>query len=598
MNYFQIFGRFTDNNKFEQETIPEIREKYQTLVENLSVGVYRNTSGPKGHFLEANSAMIVMFEARSKEEFMKHDVSDFYQNPEERMEYVDEITKKGEVKNKELNLVTLKGKKFIGSVTAVKKKDDKGNIYFDGVIEDVTEHKRMESELKHYRDTLEAQVKERTHELEDLNSKLNGEIAERKKIQSSTLASNKQLEDIREALLNVMEDLQATKNEIEVAKAKDDAMLASIGDGVIIVNPDAKITFMNRSAQNSLGWKNTEIMGKLLLDVLPVEDEQGEELSEKMRLISRALVADISTQKEKAHTVSPAGAAHGTYYYVRKDKTKFPAAITVAPVIFEKRIVGAIEVFRDITSEKEIDRAKSEFVSLASHQLRTPLGIAKWYLEVLKKDTYMTKSPKITQEYFDEIYKSNERILSLVRDLLSISRIDQGQVKNTPKSVNLITIIKATFAEMKILAESKNVRLNLKLKMRKLPMKYIDPARFQEVIENLLANAIEYSNDSGKVFVEVSTNAESVSIRIKDNGIGISVADQRNLFNKFFRSQKAVATNPEGSGLGLYVVKSYIERWGGTITVTSSEKKGSTFLVTIPITTEKKPNVKKGGDVQ
>ncbi|MFZ2167669.1 MAG: PAS domain S-box protein [Minisyncoccia bacterium] len=151
---------FLENNQQLRETKEQIEkeareriedlEKYQTLVDNLSIGVYRNTPGPEGHFLEANPAMVTMFEADSKEEFLKHNVSDFYQNPANRALFVEKMMKNGLVKDEELELVTIKGTKIVGSVSAVMKKDKEGSIYFDGVIENITERKELEKKLKEY----------------------------------------------------------------------------------------------------------------------------------------------------------------------------------------------------------------------------------------------------------------------------------------------------------------------------------------------------------------------------------------------------------------------------------------------------------------
>jgi len=271
---------------------------------------------------------------------------------------------------------------------------------------------------------------------------------------------------------------------------------------------------------------------------------------------------------------------------VRKDKTRVPIAITVTPIKLGGKTTGAIVIFRDIAREKEIDRAKNEFVSLASHQLRTPLGIAKWYMEALMGEKYLSNAPKIAREYLDEVYKSNERLLSLVRDLLSISRIDQGKVRDTPELTNITQLIKDIIKAMSILARKSNITLHLDLKKTNIPSLLIDPLRLQEVIENLIANAITYSKSSGNVEVIVDTKHESILIMVKDEGIGISQTEKAKLFTKFFRSEKASVKNTEGSGLGLYVVKSYIDGWHGTIDVESSEGKGSTFTISLPLTKE------------
>lgn len=521
------------SRKVVPETLLAAQNKYHNLVENLAVGVYRNTSGAKGQFLEANSAIVKMFEAKSKKEFMEHNVSDFYQDPEKRQAFVEEIVQKGEVKNRIVDLVTLKGRKFIGSVTAVMKRDENGQIYFDGVIDDVTEHQKFETEM-------EDQVTKRTIELEHS----------------------------KQAMLNVMEDLELAKTLLEQEKAKDEATLASISDGLVAVDQNRKVTIINRAAEDLLGWKASEVIGSEIT-ALPLEDEEGNVIPLEKRPTTLAFEGNVTAYLES--------------FFVKKDKTKIPVAITATPVKLGGKTIGLVEIIRNVTQEKEIDKAKSEFVSLASHQLRTPLGIIKWYLEAMGSEDYFIKAPETIKKYYDEIYTSNERVLSLVRDLLSVSRIDQRKIKDTPKLIDVIQAVKEVTEQMKIVARKKEVILNLTLPDKKIPLLMLDQLRFHEVLQNLINNAIEYSNVSGKVEISVKKDTDNLIISVQDTGIGISVPDQKKLFTKFFRSEKATGHNPEGSGLGLYVVKAYVEGWGGHIKVESVEGSGSAFTVSLPI---------------
>ena len=383
---------------------------------------------------------------------------------------------------------------------------------------------------------------------------------------------NKSHEETKKAMLNVMEDLKEAKIMNEIEKVKDEAMLASIGEGLIAVNNDRKIITINKAAEHTLGWKMEELIDKKIT-VLHLENEEGH----LMPLDERPADIALSTGKM----------TNTNYYYVKKDKTRIPIAITVTPIKLSGKTIGAVIIFRDITREKEIERAKNEFVSLASHQLRTPLGIVKWYLEVMKGEGYLDKAPKIAMEYLDEVYKSNERLLSLVRDLLSVSRIDQGKVRNTPKLISITNLIKDVIKNLNILAAKNHITLHLDLKKPNIPAMLIDPLRVQEIVENLIANAITYSKPHGKVAITVDARDNKMLIAVKDTGIGIARADKEKLFTKFFRSEKAVEQNAEGSGLGLYVVKSYVEGWGGTIAVVSEEGKGSTFTISLPTTKPK-----------
>lgn len=403
--------------------------------------------------------------------------------------------------------------------------------------------------------------------IRDISDRKKGEDAIKSRTQELERLSKSQ-EETKQAMLNVMEDLEAAKSVIEIEKVKDEAMLASIGEGLIAIDNNKKIMIFNKAAENIMGWKRKDLIGKKLT-MLPLEDEEGNAVSFDKRPTEVAL--------------STGTLVNNTYFFVKKDKTRLPIAIHVTPIKLQGKIIGAIDIFRDITHEKEIDRAKSEFVSLASHQLRTPLGIAKWYIEAIKQEGYLDKIPQIAKDYLEEVYKSNERLLSLVRDLLSISRIDQGKVRDNPQLVKITELIATIIKAMTILATKNNITIHLELKKSNIPMIFIDKLRLQEVIENLITNAIEYSNTNGKIDVTLGASTNKIFIVVKDTGIGISEVDQKKLFTKFFRSEKAIGKNTEGSGLGLYVAKSYIDAWGGSISVKSQEEKGSMFTISLPI---------------
>jgi len=382
-------------------------------------------------------------------------------------------------------------------------------------------------------------------------------------------------EDTKRAMLNVWDDLEVAKSRIETEKIKAEAMLTSIGDGVVATDSEARVVMINKSAESLFHCKSNQVLGKKFYEVWATEDKNGKPVPVDKLPIQLAL--------------SSAKVISTKYFYVLKDKTKFPVALTVTPILINKKVEGAIEVFRDITKETEIDKAKTEFVSLASHQLRTPLGIIKWYLESVREQTYFKNAPPKAFSYLEEIYKNNERIISLVRDLLSVSRIDQGRVKDNPEFVNVVQFANEVVREMAILATKKNIRINLEDKTGDLPELWIDKLRLHEVMENLIVNAIEYNVPSGEVKVVLDKKADNtLSISVIDSGIGIPIKDQKNLFTKFFRTEKGAANNTEGSGLGLYVVKSYVEGWGGEVSFRSEEGKGSTFTITIPFITRNK----------
>jgi len=400
------------------------------------------------------------------------------------------------------------------------------------------------------------------------------DISDRKKAEDEVASKNKDLEKLarsqeetKQAMLNVMEDLEDAKARIEIEKVKDEAMFASMGEGLIAVDKSSKVTAVNKAAEDMLGWKMKDLIGKEIT-TLPLEDEEGNPIPLEKRPANLALTTGKMMNM--------------TYFFVKKDNARLPIAINVTPLVLGGKTIGLIETFRDITHEREIDRAKTEFVSLASHQLRTPLGIAKWYIEAIQEEGYFDKVPEIGKDYFNEIYKSNERLLALVRNLLSISRIDQGKVKDTPKLTNIIELVRDSVKSMSIVAAKSNIAIHLTIK-KTIPALFIDPLRVQEVIENLITNAIEYSSAASKIEIVVDKLPKKILIIVKDTGIGISETDKKKLFTKFFRSEKASVKNAEGTGLGLYVVKSYVEGWGGDISLVSKEGNGSTFTISLPI---------------
>ncbi len=406
----KLFKNFSPkkDESFEKIKLPEIN--FRNLFESMDVGfaycqmIYDNAGKPQDfRYLYVNPAFSTQT-GLSLQRVLGHTVREIIPKIEEFwIETYARVVESGKSERFE-NKVASIGKTFEINVWRC------GAGCFAVVFEDITDPKKSDEESK-----------SKTKELERLS-----------KLQ----------EDTRKALLNVMEDLEKTKTSIETEKAKDEAMLASIGEGLIAVDNERKILVMNRAAENILGYKEKEVLGRKITS-LPLADKDGNILPLNKRPTFKA----ISANKQISNN----------YFFIKRDKTRIPLAINVTPIKLGGKIIGALDVFRDITRETEIDRAKSEFVSLASHQLRTPLGIMKWYLEALENENYFKKSPRVVRDYYEQIHKSNDRVLSLVGDLLSVSRIDQGRVKNAPKSVDPAQLVKEVVEQMQIVARKKRL---------------------------------------------------------------------------------------------------------------------------------------------
>ncbi len=361
------------------------------------------------------------------------------------------------------------------------------------------------------------------------------------------------------------------RERIDSIRVEDEALLANIGDGVIAVDKEGKVTFMNRAAEDMLMIKPESIINKPYNEVLLMQDEKGEPVpKEKSRFFSA-----LASGKKTAVDLS--GSADSIYYYVRGDKTRFPAAETVAPVVLLGNIIGAVDVFRDITVEKEIDKSKSEFVSLASHQLRTPLSVIKWYVEILLKGKTGKVSPK-QKKFLKEIKTGNERVINLVNVLLNISRLEAGKLK-----------INATDVDIKKEVQDiiKGCNLDIKKKKQKLTFEAlgdlskiktdIDLAKI--VLQNIISNAVKYTPPGGTITCKIRGRNKKILLEVKDTGIGIPKEQQGKIFEKLFRASNAFSHDPEGNGLGLYTAKKVIERLGGHIRFESKEGQGTTFFL-------------------
>ena len=371
------------------------------------------------------------------------------------------------------------------------------------------------------------------------------------------------------AMSNILGDLDLAKNQLEQAKAKDEAILSSIGDAVMACDKDGRVMLFNGVACALTGFSIQEVIGQHYDRFLKfIKESDGKPGND---FISDAIKIGQQT-KMANHTL-----------LITKDGQKIPVADSAAPVKDGKgEIIGCVVVFRDVTHEREIDRAKTEFVSLASHQLRTPLTGIEWTIELFSKKEKLTEDGK---KYLDDIHFSAKRLSNLVKLLLNVSRIESGRVGVTPKLLDLVELINGYAREYQMLCDKKQLVLVFEKHPKKLAATS-DKDLLGYIVQNLLGNAIEYTPIGGKIEVSLEAKENSAIFAVRDTGIGIPKELDKRIFEKFFRAPNAVAAKPDGSGLGLYIVAESAKLLGGKIWFESEEGKGSTFYVELPLVSQ------------
>lgn len=355
--------------------------------------------------------------------------------------------------------------------------------------------------------------------------------------------------------------------EIEEERKKDSALLSSIGEGVLAVDQSEEIILLNPSGEQITGYLQEELLGKTIKETLGIWNKDEKQIEEKDSPIPKVLADGKKL-------------ALSEIYLKKRDGTLFPAYISVAATRdADDKIMGAIVVFRDITHELEVEQMKQELISIATHELRTPITGIKGYLDmILAGDA--GEIPAEAKEMLEEITKINQRLADLVDDLLNVGRIEQGRIEMRPIPMDIVKLIEEVIKELQIQAKEKN--LELRFEKHEMEKVKADPERTRQILINLVGNAIKYT-EHGSVTVALGKNEHEVIVAVEDTGMGISREGQKNLFEKFYRVKTDKTRQITGTGLGLWITKQLVEKQGGKIWVESAEGKGSTFHFSLPI---------------
>lgn len=409
--------------------------------------------------------------------------------------------------------------------------------------------------------------KSKTFELKTILKTVEIELQKREAAEKKLREQNDSLEDTKIATLNILEDLEEEKSKLKEEKDKVDTIIQSIGDGVFVLDRNYRIILYNKVCEALTGYPESEAVGKNYKDILDFHFDDTEDVNDQFirDCLEKGEVTSMSN-----HTV-----------LIKRDGQKIPVADSASPIRNKLGLViGCVVVFRDVTKEREVDRAKTEFVSLASHQLRTPLTAIKWYVEILEDAVGLSDEFK---GYLKEIHDGNERMVDLVNALLNTSRIDMGTFEIKPEPTLISDIADSVLKELEPLISEKSIQIE-KTFGSELREYNLDQKLTRIIFQNLISNAVKYTPEKGRVNLSVKDENNIIKINVEDTGYGIPKDQQDKIFTKLFRADNIREKITDGTGLGLYIVKSIVDQSGGKIWFESEENKGTKFFVELPAT--------------
>lgn len=383
----------------------------------------------------------------------------------------------------------------------------------------------------------------------------------------------------RNAILNVLEDVEEEK--IKSEKLANDLLkfelaVSQASDHIAILDNQGSIIYANTGVKEITGYEFLEIIGKTPDQLWGASMPKG---------FHKKLWQSIAESKKTYK---------GEVNNIRKNGQAYIAEATISPVLNEKsEVVFYVEVERDITKIKEIDKMKNEFVSIASHQLRTPLSTMKWYLEMLLAGDAGKLTPP-QMDFVQNLNTSNERMIDLVNALLNISRIESGRIIIEPQRTKVADMIEGVVNDVSEKAKEKNIKIEISV-VKGIPLVNLDIRLIRNALMNLITNSIKYSPKKTKIIVSANKviGKDEVIFKVKDQGYGILESDKDKVFSKFYRGKNIVKYDTNGNGIGLYLVKAVINSSGGQVWFDSKVNKGTTFYFTLPI----KGVPKKEGEV-
>ena len=421
----------------------------------------------------------------------------------------------------------------------------------------ILEKEYRENELHQLDKTTKLLVK-RDLELTALNKKLDRRLKEQQMSEKS--------------MFKAFSDLKLERKKVEDERNKTVAIINNFIDPIMVIDIYGKLNLFNPAAGQIFSLIDGDL-GKKVLKEKNYSMENFKSIIKKEYQVKDSKALNSSDPNEEEVVIDFLG--QELSYKV----------ITAEVVDNQNQSLGIMKIFYNLTREKMIDKLKSDFISIAAHQLRTPLSAIKWVLKMIL-DGDSGKLNKEQEKLLFKGYRSNERIINLVNDMLNVSRIEEGRFGYSFGRENFEEALKIVVDSLDNQVKERNLSLEIK-KTKNIPLVYMDKQKMILVLQNIIENSVKYTPENGKIEIILEVGKRFLNVSIKDNGVGIPEKDISKLFTKFFRAENVIRMQTEGSGLGLFMVKNIIEKHGGDISVKSKEGEGTEMNFTLPFDEEK-----------
>ena len=398
-------------------------------------------------------------------------------------------------------------------------------------------------------------LREKERQIKELNQKL------KQRLETVEISDKdeevSQMKETTEALLNILEDTEEARQRAEEEREKTMTIINNFVDALLVVNRHGLVEMINTRAREIFGFKESD-QGRSLLEL-------GENSNLKPALPHILDGHHLRMVKRAGFELK-----EGVFFEV-----------STVPMSSSNEGSDYLVVFHDVSREKLVQRMKTEFVSIAAHQLRTPLSAIKWSLNMLLNgDEGELNSGQLA--LMKKTYRSNQRMINLVNDLLNVSRIEEGRFLYELEETDLKEMIRKVIATAEPTARQKKIKIIFHSGKKKLPLIKADQEKLLLAIQNVVDNAIKYSNEGGEVTITITAEDGWIMISVADQGIGIPRIQQPRVFQRFFRASNAMGQEPEGTGLGLFITQNIIEAHRGKIWFKSKENEGTTFYIKLP----------------